>query len=227
MIADVGSGTGISSELFLRNGNAVFAVEPNADMRRAAEQLLAPYAGFHSVAARAEATTLPDSSVDYVTAGQAFHWFEPDTARAEFARILQPAGWVVLYWNARRLGSTPFLHDYEALLERFGTDYREVHHRNVDVGRLAALFHGELGKSFHLCKLYNEQRLDFDGLRGRLLSSSYTPPAGHPGYQPMLRELRRIFDEHAQAGSAILEYDTEIYFGRISQPNATPGGAAR
>jgi SAM-dependent methyltransferase len=219
-VADVGSGTGISSELFLRNGNTVFGVEPNAGMREAAERLLAAYPRFHSVPARAEATTLRDSSVDYVTAGQAFHWFDPQLARAEFARILRPDGWTVLLWNARRLDSTPFLREYEALLERYGTDYRQVRHQNLDVQRLRVLFDGELGNAFQLRKLYNQQRFDFDGLRGRLLSSSYTPTASHPGYAPMLRELRRIFDEHAGGGvdgaSVAIEYDTEIYFGHLA-----------
>jgi SAM-dependent methyltransferase len=215
-IADAGSGTGISSELFLCNGNTVFGVEPNNEMRDAAERLLAAYPRFHSVAARAEATNLPGASVDYVTAGQAFHWFDPELARTEFARILRPDGWVVLLWNARRLDSTPFLREYESLLERFGTDYREVRHQNFDVSRVRALFDGEIGDAFQLRKLYNEQRLDFEGLRGRLLSSSYTPAVGHPGYLPMLRELRRIFDEHAVGGSVAIEYDTDIYFGRLA-----------
>jgi len=215
-IADIGSGTGISSELFLRNGNTVFGVEPNTEMREAADRLLAAYPCFHSVPARAEATTLCDASVDYVTAGQAFHWFDPLLARTEFARILRHRGWVVLLWNARRLDSTPFLRAYDAMLERYGTDYRQVRHQNLDVERLRALFDGELGHAFQLRKLYNEQRFDFEGLRGRLLSSSYTPTASHPGYLPMLRELKRIFDEHAQGGSVAIEYDTEIYFGHLA-----------
>ncbi len=216
IIADVGSGTGISSELFLRSGNSVFAVEPNDEMRHAGERLLAAYPRFRSVPGRAEATTLPDSSVDYVTSGQAFHWFEPDRARVEFARILHAESrWVVLLWNARRVDTTPFLRAYEALLERYGTDYREVRHKNIDVARLCVLFGGELGEAFQLRRLYNEQRFDFAGLRGRLLSSSYTPTAGDPSHGPMLRDLKTIFDEHAEDETVAIEYDTEIYFGRI------------
>ncbi|HXF24213.1 MAG TPA: class I SAM-dependent methyltransferase [Gemmatimonadaceae bacterium] len=214
-IADIGSGTGISSELFLRNGNTVFGVEPNTEMREPAERLLAAYPRFHSVPARAEATTLRNASVDYVTAGQAFHWFDPQLARTEFARILRPDGWAVLLWNARRLDSTPFLRDYDAMLERYGTDYRQVRHQHLDAARLRALFGGERDSAFQHRTLYNEQRFDFEGLRGRLLSSSYTPTASHPGYLPMLRELRRIFDEYAEDGSVTIQYDTDIYFGHI------------
>jgi SAM-dependent methyltransferase len=210
VIADIGSGTGISSELFLRDGNPVFGVEPNQAMREAAEALLQRYPHFHSVAGTAEATTLPGHSVDYVLAGQAFHWFDPQRAGEEFARILRPGGWVVLLWNSRRTDSTPFLRAYESLLQRYGTDYREVKHRNVGPEMLRAAF---AGGRYELRRLYNEQRFDFYGLKGRLLSSSYTPTEEHPGYRPMLEELERIFRQYEEDGTIRFEYDTEIYFG--------------
>ena len=216
-IADVGSGTGLSAELFLRNGNTVFGVEPNAAMRRKAEQLLERHAGFRSVHGTAEATTLPSRSVDHVIAGQSFHWFVPRLAREEFARILERGGWVALLWNRRRLDSTPFLRSYEALLQRFGTDYREIQHRNVDHARLLEFFDGN---EFRRFTLYNAQSFDLDGLRGRLLSSSYTPTAGDPTYQPMLRELARVFEQHADAEQVQFEYDVEIYAGQLT--SATP-----
>jgi len=218
LVADIGSGTGLSSELFLRNGNTVFCVEPNVEMRRTAEQQLERYPGFRSVSGSAEATTLSAHSVDHVIAGQAFHWFDPQRARDEFARILRPGGWVALFWNSRRLDSTPFLLAYEALLQRFGTDYREVQHKNVDAARLQAFFGGE---GFRRHELYNEQVFDLNGLRGRLLSSSYTPTELHPNYRPMLRELERIFEQHEEAGQVKFEYDVEIYTGHV-----TPTAAA-
>jgi SAM-dependent methyltransferase len=216
-IADVGSGTGLSAELFLKNGNTVIGVEPNAEMRRRAERLLEHYSGFRSVDGAADATSLPSHSVDHVIAGQSFHWFVPRLARNEFARILEPRGWVVLMWNSRRLDSTPFLCDYEALLQRFGTDYGEVQHRNVDARRLNEFFAGD---EFRRFTLYNEQFFDLDGLRGRLLSSSYTPQSTDPTYQPMLRELERVFEQHAEAGQVHFEYDVEIYAGHV-----TPAGS--
>ena len=217
VIADVGSGTGISSALFLRNGNTVFGVEPNAEMRHAAEELLAhepgEYARFRSIDGTAESTTLEAHSVDHVVAGQAFHWFDRERARAEFARILRPDGWLVLLWNSRRLDSTPFLRAYESLLERFGTDYRAVRHTNIDPEALRPMF---AGGQFTRRVLYNEQRFDFDGVRGRLLSSSYTPTPTEPTYEPMLRELERIFEASAEDGEIRFEYDTELYFGHIA-----------
>jgi SAM-dependent methyltransferase len=214
LVADIGSGTGLSSELFLENGNTVFAVEPNRHMRQAAERRLERYAGFHSVSATAEATSLPDRSIDYVVAGQSFHWFDAPLAKREFARVLRPRGWVVLLWNTRRLDSTPFLAAYEALLQRFGTDYREVKHRHIDLSTLSAFFSDG---SFCRRTLYNEQRLTLRELQGRLLSSSYTPTATHPTHEPMLRELERIFRAYNEAGVVRLEYDVEIYFGHMTQ----------
>jgi len=212
VIADVGSGTGLSSELFLKNGNTVYGVEPNAEMRAAGEQLLAKYPYFHSVTGTAEATTLPDASIDLVVAGQAFHWFDPPRARAEFRRILRPHGLIALMWNTRRLDTSPFLRGYEALLQRFGTDYREVVHTNVDRAKLATFFGPGGFKAF---QLDNGQLFDREGLRGRLRSSSYTPPPGHPDYEPMMAELDRLFDVFNDRGHVRFEYDTELYVGRI------------
>jgi SAM-dependent methyltransferase len=211
VIADIGSGTGISSELFLKLGNAVHGVEPNAEMRRAAERLLARHPNFHSVDATAEETTLPDASVDLIVAGQAFHWFDQSRARTEFRRILRPGGWVALLWNTRRTNSTPFLRDYEALLKQFGTDYAKVRHDNLDAEQLAAFFEPGPYRRF---AVDNFQHFDWEGLRGRLLSSSYVPGEGDVGYQPMLTGLQALFNRYQQNGVVEVEYDTEIHLGR-------------
>ncbi len=211
VIADIGSGTGLSADLFLQNGNPVFAVEPNAAMRQAAEQRLQGNARFHSVNGTAEATTLPDGAVDYAIAAQAFHWFDPQRTRAEFSRILKPSGWVVLIWNARRSESTPFLRGYEALIRAYATDYTAIGHQNILPATLKAFFAGE---TFELRRLYNEQRFDFEGLKGRLLSSSYIPSEGHENFLEMVQDLRRLFDQYQENGSVQIEYDTKVYFGR-------------
>jgi len=213
VIADIGSGTGISSQLFLRSGNEIFAIEPNPEMRQAAEAMLRGFPRFHSVAASAEATQLPSASVDYVIAGQAFHWFDRDLARKEFARILRPAGWVVLFWNSRRTDSTPFLRDYESLLQEFGTDYREIEHKQIDLEILRVFF---ADGQFTARSLFNEQRFDLDGLKGRLLSSSYAPTEEHPNYQSMIARLKQLFETHQENNQVCFEYDTELYFGHVA-----------
>jgi SAM-dependent methyltransferase len=140
VIADVGSGTGISTELFLQNGNTVFAVEPNPEMRAAAKRLLGGRANFHSVNGTAEATMLPDGSADCVVAAQAFHWFDPEKTRAEFRRILRAGGWVVLLWNTRLKDATAFSRAYEKLLLTFGTDYAQVQHERIDAAGLQRFY---------------------------------------------------------------------------------------
>lgn len=214
VIADVGSGTGIFSELFLKNGNTVFGVEPNAPMRTAAEGLLGEYRGFRSLKGSAESTNLVSNSVDFVTAAQAFHWFEPKKARAEFVRILKPAGWVVLIWNERRLDSTPFLRDYEQLLLRYGTDYEQVRHENV-AGEINGFFAPQV---FRQESFENIQRFDFESLRGRVLSASYTPERGHPGFEPMMVRLSELFDANQKNGAVAFEYDTKVYYGHLTAP---------
>ncbi len=213
VIADVGSGTGILSKLFLDHGNVVYGVEPNAHMRQAAEAVLGGYGRFYSVEGRAEATQLEPDQVDCVVVGQAFHWFKVDETREEFRTILRPGGWVVLIWNSRRTESAPFLKAYEAYLEQWGTDYIAVRSRYDVKASLESLFGGSgYGrKSFE-----NAQSLDFEGLRGRILSSSYMPGAQQPQHEPMLAALRQLFDEHQQNGRVLLEYDTEVYFRQLT-----------
>ena len=211
IVADIASGTGVFTRLLLENGNSVFAVEPNTEMREAGVHELEPYARLVSVAGTAEETTLRSASVDFVTAAQAAHWFDLPRARAEFARILRPEGWCVLIWNERRTATTPFLRDYEQLLLTYGTDYKEVRHE-----RTTALIHKFFApvlcqeRVFSLC-----QQFDYEGVAGRLLSSSYAPLEGHPSYAPMMRELGQVFRAHAIEDKVGFEYNTRVYYGHL------------
>lgn len=211
VVADLASGTGIWTRMLLGNGNHVFGVEPNAEMRRAGERLLVEFPRFTSVAGTAESTTLPDESADFVTAAQAAHWFERERARRECVRILRSGGWLVLLWNERIIDSTPFLRDYEKLLLTYGTDYEQVRHeRTTDE---VNVFFDPLPYQERVFP--NRQEFDYAGVEGRLLSSSYAPGLEHPKHQPMLQELRRIFDVHAIGGNATFEYKTRVYFGKL------------
>jgi SAM-dependent methyltransferase len=212
-IADVASGTGAFTRLPLENGNHVFAVEPNAGMREAGSRLLQSFAQLTSVAGTAEDTTLPSSSVDFVTAAQAAHWFDRRRARAEFVRILKPGGWCVLIWNERRTAATAFLRDYEQLLLTYGTDYKEVRHE-----RTTTTIHEFFAPAPHLERVFDlRQQFDFEGAAGRLLSSSYAPFSGHPNHSPMMAELERIFHAHAQQGVVEFEYNTRVFYGKLSE----------
>jgi SAM-dependent methyltransferase len=211
VIADIGFGTGLFTRLLLEHGNSVVGIEPNDAMRREGDRILAACPRFRSVAGTAESTTLADHSVDFVTAAQAAHWFDREKARREFVRILKPGGWIVLLWNERVTDSTPFLIAYEKLLLEYGTDYNEVRHeRTTDT--IQEFF---APSTFEARVFPLQQVFDYAGLEGRLLSSSYAPAPAHPRCQPMLAELRRLFDAHNVRGQVTVDYNTRVYYSRL------------
>jgi len=211
-IADVGSGTGILSKLFLAAGYRVTGVEPNADMRAAGDQLLEGYSNFSSVGGRAEATGLPDAGVDLVLAGQAFHWFDPRAARREFARILRPPRWVALIWNERLVDETDFLRGYEVLMQRYAPEYGASDHRRIDAKAIGAFFGHERWK---LATFPNPQYMDFQHLRGRMMSSSYAPVPGHENHEPLMDSLERLFRKTNENGQVDFLHRTNVYYGAL------------
>ena len=217
IIADIASGTGVFTRLLMENGNSVFAIEPNPEMRAMGVQQLESLRSLQSgarlvtVDGTAEETTLASASVDFVTAAQAAHWFDLPRARSEFARILRPQGWCVLIWNERLTTTTPFLRDYERLLLTYGTDYKEVRHE-----RTTAIIHEFFAPAPFEERVFDlRQQFDYEGTAGRLLSSSYAPLEGHPNYEAMMQELQRIFRAHAVDGKIEFEYNTQVYYGRL------------
>lgn len=212
IVADVGSGTGILTDLLLENGSRVFGIEPNREMREAAETILANRPGFTSIAGTAEDTGLPANSIDLVVAGQAFHWFDQEKAKVEFRRILRPDGWVALIWNGRNIDTSPFLKQYEELLLKHSTDYYRVNHMNIGLDILQEFFApGTLRQETYA----NFQHFDLAGLKGRCLSSSYAPNIGQPGHESMIAELDEIFRTHQKDGFVMFEYQTQITFGQF------------
>lgn len=211
-IADIGSGTGILARVFLERGCVVIGVEPNAAMRAAGDEELGSFSGFRSVAGTAESTMLPAQSVDLITAAQAFHWFNRDEAKREFRRILRSGGICAILWNNRRTDTTPFLVAYDKLLRDFATDYKDVNHANITDEMLAGFFapHPMRKRTYP-----NQQVFDFEGLKGRLLSSSYAPQSGHPSHAPMLVRLAAIFEMHQKNGQISFDYETEVYTGHL------------
>lgn len=210
-VADLGSGTGILTELLLRSGAEVFAVEPNDGMRAAAEAQLAHEARFRSVKGSAESTTLAAASVDLLVAGQAFHWFDPQRARSEAQRVSRPGAWGALLWNERPPEATPFLADYETLLRRHAPEYAKITASRADVATMREF----LGAAMEVRTFANQQILDFEGLRGRLMSSSYAPEPGSAQYEPMIALLREVFARHQHGGRIVMPYSTLVYFAQL------------
>jgi SAM-dependent methyltransferase len=217
VVADIGSGTGISTGSFLEHGNKVYAVEPNADMRDKAEELLHGYGErFVSVDGTAEATGLAEASVELLVAGQAFHWFDPVRSRVEFMRVLKPGGVVALIWNERLMQSS-FEKEYEALILHYASDYKTINHKHIADLQIADFF---APADFRLDQFANEQLFDYVGLKGRLLSSSYIPKEG-PGFSAMMEDLERLFEKHQSGGRVRVGYDTKLYSGVLKPSYAT------
>ena len=218
VVADIGSGTGISAELFLKNNNIVYGVEPNKEMREAADRLLKDYSNFKSVDATAENTGLENNSVDLIVAGQAFHWFDKEKCKEEFKRILRPGGTVVLMWNDRRTDTTQFLQAYEDFIKMFATDYLEVNHKNIDEKIFNNFFEGAClpdRQAYKMESFLNYQHFDLEGLKGRILSSSYMPAEDHTDFNYMMSVLKKIFTRFAENGKVKIEYDTKVYYGQL------------
>jgi SAM-dependent methyltransferase len=220
-IADLGSGTGFLSELFLQNGNPVFAVEPNAPMREAAEFHLAKYPNFHSIDARAEATRLPASSVRFVMAGQAFHWFDRPATRSEFQRILAEQGMVMLVWNERVLDGphAAFARAYDEVVNEFATDLARVRHASITSQDSTALAEFFAPNAYKSAAFDNPHSLDLKGLEARAFSSSYLPLPGQPRADEMLQRIRAIFARFQNGGKVVQDYSTRVYHGQLPRVN--------
>jgi len=218
-VADVGCGTGLFTRDLLLHNLMVQGVEPNAPMRHAADQYLGDFGeAFSSHDGTSEATGLPSASVKLVTAAQAFHWFQPASTRAEFARILAPGGYAALIWNVRR-EDTPFLRGYEALLREHAPEYAGSGvPAQADLAVIRPFF---APAAFVERSFPYAQNFDLEGLSGRLLSSSYAPAAGTPGHAPMMTALERLFEAHQRDGRVAFEYDTRAFVGQL-QGRARP-----
>ncbi|MGC1872539.1 MAG: class I SAM-dependent methyltransferase [Acidobacteriaceae bacterium] len=217
VIADVGAGTGLLAELFLRHGNSVFAVEPNRAMRSACEELRSQYPKLTCVDGSAEATTLADHRADFVTIGQALHWFHLERARAEFGRILRPGGWCAVIYNERRVGGDAFHDGYEHILREFGTDYESVRSTYPQQKKLKEFFRSSHAAppTMQQASFPNSQEFNLAGLTRRILSSSYMPQPEHPRYPEMVQAIEKLFSLCQQGGRVRLAYDCVVTFGHL------------
>lgn len=206
-IADIGAGTGMLTVALLPNGAWVIAVEPNDEMRDACDNQLSNYPNYESTGGTAEQTGLDDHSVDLITAAQAFHWFNVDRAKEEFQRILKPDGRIVLIWNRRVNAKSGFLSQYEAMLISNIAEYNRVNHANAS-DEVVTDF---LGPEMKLVDFPNHQDFNFEGVKGRLLSSSYCPAVGEDGHAELMAELQKLYDQYEEDGSVRFDYRTQVY----------------
>ena len=211
VIADIGSGTGFLAKLFLDVGNTVYGVEPNQAMREAGEAYLAQYSHFYSISGTAEATHLESASMDFITAGTAFHWFDVEKTKREFKRIAKPKAWVVLLWNVRDTES-PLIRDYENLLLEYGNDYANSNAKKLDKVAMNTFFSEQAIKT---ASFRNVQQFDWEGFKGRLLSMSFIPGAEDEKYKAMIDQLNNIFLRYEKNGIIEFLYKTNLYYSHI------------
>jgi ubiquinone/menaquinone biosynthesis C-methylase UbiE len=212
VVADIGSGTGIFTRQLLEQQLRVIAIEPNQEMRLAAENILSGYARFSSLSGRAECTGLDDRVVDLITSAQAFHWFEAAATHVEFSRILKASGWLALIWNRRKL-QDPLQRDYDALLSEFAPEYDRVNHMNIEDSAIQAFFSLN---SYRTSVFANPQILDRERFLGRLKSASYLPAAETSGWKKILRSANALFSKYELDGHVRFEYDACLHLGQLS-----------
>ncbi|MFD2177915.1 class I SAM-dependent methyltransferase [Veronia pacifica] len=210
-VADVGSGTGIFSKQLLESGYCVYGVEPNDNMRQAAEDALSDDVSFTSLNGSAESTGLDAASVNMITAAQSFHWFNNIATKEEFRRILTHDGVVAIIWNKRDLRSL-FHREYDQLLKRYAVDYLKVTHLSITDQEVEAFF--DHFEKKHVCP--HRQMMNFEQLVGRLRSSSYCPPQGSGEYQILVDQLEKLFNSHREGDHLYFEYQTCVYVGRMA-----------
>ncbi len=212
LIADIGAGTGMLAEVFLANGNPIIAIEPNADMRAICLRLQTPSSSLTIIDATAEATTLPNHSIDLVAAGRAFHWFDRDRALTEFRRILKPDGWVTLVSVGRSKDESQHSTDFERLLIEHGTD-----HTYVRAGlRVHEDLHTLFTRDWHHEEIHGVLPLNWESFFGHTMSLSMTPKPTDPRFPQFLKALEGFFNRYATNGILTLPTTCWISAGRLA-----------
>ncbi|MEM9275170.1 MAG: class I SAM-dependent methyltransferase [Cyanobacteria bacterium P01_F01_bin.143] len=210
--ADIGAGTGISSRLLADRGMRVFAIEPNVTMRQVAEA--------HSLVefrdGSAEATRLPDKSVDLITCFQAFHWFKFEPTLQEFARILKPTGKIALLWNDRDIeGNDQFTIEHNSAIVQAAS-------KSPILSRLGGnsnLFINSLFPDVTHYLFPYQQALTKEALIGLALSASYIPKAGDQ-HKQLIDDLTKLHQKYSNAQDLVfLHYQTSLYLTKLASSN--------
>lgn len=212
VIVDVGAGTGKLSSLFLKHGNKVFSVEPNADMRETASKDLEGHYNSTILDGTAENTGLDGGLADLVVAGQAFHWFDPEKAREEFRRILRKDGAVALVWNDRVESRDGINAAYEKICRKYSNGYSKSGSGAVSDEVIAGLF----GKELRRFSIPNPQKMNLETFKGRYFSASYSLGKDHPDYRKLVRALGKAFRDNKKGEYVSMEYTTKVYSGKLA-----------
>lgn len=212
-VADVRAGTGMLGDVFRANGNAVIAIEPNADMRAACEQLHRDDGAFQVMDGTAEAINLAEGSVDMVAIGRALHFFNLDPALREIQRILKPGGWVAILASGREEGGRPENDAFELLMRTASQTFASTRAGYSVYKRMDEFF---AGGEIHHAEVPGEVRMDWETLRGLTLSHSHAPVPGSEGFEEFDRALTEYFNRFERDGKLTLATRTWISAGRFA-----------
>lgn len=207
VVADIGSGTGILTKMFLDNGNSVYAVEPNKEMRQASEGQLKSYEKFNSIEGASDNTKLEPESIDIITAAQSFHWFDLEPTKKEFLRVLKENGAVVLMWNLRKRVPDEFMNEYMEIVLKYSENLNLK--SDSDKETIPNFFKP---KTVHKKVFNNPQIFDYERLKGELLSYSYMPTETHENFPSMIKELENLFNKHNNNGEVTIQYETHLHY---------------
>lgn len=208
VMADIGSGTGKLAVLLASTASSLWAVEPNAYMRRVLTLRTEKMPQVRVVAASAEKTHLPDHSVDAITVAEAYHWFDNDEARREFRRILKPDGYVFLLWN--HFGGNPYDEQMREIARRYRT-YPEPKGRTEE--QLADDTFG-VG-AWEKLTFDNTMHQTFDRFYGGMTSASYAPQPGTVEGKAFRQEVKKLFDQYAEGDRLVTHVTTVCYVGQM------------
>jgi SAM-dependent methyltransferase len=210
VVADVGAGTGLLTQGLLQKGYHVIAVEPNAAMRRACDHFLGKFSGYRSIEGSAESMPLEESTVDLITAAQAFHWFKIEEARTECLRVLKPQGNVALIWNDRLL-EDPLQVALDAIFAGFGGAKRAALAAHEKRNNIFEFFGATVPLQF---SWPHEHLLDEEGLTSLVFSRSYMPERSSCAGKEVRSRVREVFSRFAEAGVLVVRYQTVAKVGR-------------
>lgn len=211
IIADIGSGTGKFAKQLLDKGSYLYCVEPNDDMRNTAVNELSMYENFNSINGTASKTTLPAASIDFITAAQAFHWFDVDLFHKECKRILKPNGKVILIWNMRDISNATNKLSYEIYL-KFCPKFKGFSGGiKKDDERIKKFFNN----NYKYIEFDNPLFYDKKKFISRSLSSSYSLKNEDKNYEKYINELCDLFDKHSKDGILEMANKTVAYMGNI------------
>jgi len=210
VIADIGAGTGIFTRHLLGLAREVYAVEPNPEMRACAERHLSAHPSFRSVAGSAEATSLPDHSVDLITIVQALHWCDAEATVREFRRIIKPGGWLAIIWNS---STDPELGNAlnELRSEAYGWDTSPINRPRCQP--YVYYFGHEDYQSHYFCVSTAQT---WDQFFGGICSDSHAPLADHPAYADFEAATRAIFNNFRVGEMLPSSYQTELTIGQLA-----------